>query len=165
LYPPDLLQLWTDHRFISRLASHMELSKNRNCPTKKFDTIYMDILSRHPDLLFMIRTQTIQLRFNARRNFRSIFRRVNCSYRVFCPFLEFRETLHLPFSDGDSPVDFLQDPRRAGDLYCSPHQIAEELVLRWISHAKDALSWSDGWLDPYVTSFLGSCADVRSAIG
>lgn len=72
-----------------------------------------------------------------------VFRRSNLTYSVFRPFLDFQELFKFPFLDGDSPVDFLKDPRRAGDLYCDPRYIAEELVLLWIAHVKDVLVWSD----------------------
>jgi hypothetical protein len=59
---------------------------------------------------------------------------------VFRPFLKCPELFPLPFPYGDSPLDFLADPRRAGRLYSEPSYIAEELVLRWIGCARRTLA-------------------------
>ncbi|KAJ6527325.1 hypothetical protein DFH09DRAFT_1094824 [Mycena vulgaris] len=55
---------------------------------------------------------------------------------IFRPFLNFP----LPFRAGDSPIDFLADPRRAGELYCEPGSIAIDMMLRWIKRVKQTLA-------------------------
>ncbi|KAJ6537617.1 hypothetical protein B0H19DRAFT_1038001 [Mycena capillaripes] len=63
--------------------------------------------------------------------------------------------IYLPFTEGDSPLDFLADPLRAGSLYCNPQDTAEEIALCWISRAKDILCGrSDFWLDKCVRVYL-----------
>lgn len=59
------------------------------------------------------------------------------NYRVFQPFLCFRE--QLPFPEGDSPLDFLTDPGRAGSMFAHWRDVAEELVLLWIRRCKEFL--------------------------
>lgn len=59
------------------------------------------------------------------------------TYKVLQPFLVLRESLNFPFPRGDSPIDFLSAPSRAGRLYVDLSWTAEELVLLWIRRAKD----------------------------
>ncbi|KAJ6568225.1 hypothetical protein DFH09DRAFT_1155031 [Mycena vulgaris] len=133
-YPADLIQLWEDHQFTSALCDNLYPS-NRSLATLKFDSMYMDILSRDPALLIVLRAMTI--RGSGTDN---IIDSLGCTYQVFRPLLVFRE-LTFPFSNGDSPIDFLADPQRAGDLYAYS---AEEVILAWIRRAKEAVIRGEG---------------------
>ncbi|KAJ6530458.1 hypothetical protein DFH09DRAFT_1410981 [Mycena vulgaris] len=73
------------------------------------------------------------------------------SYSVLRPFIEVHQLLVLPFPAGDSPVDFLIDPRRSGEL-CNEQDSTEEVVLRWIVSAK-----GDGWLYGEFLTLLDRC--------
>jgi hypothetical protein len=69
------------------------------------------------------------------------------SYKVFQPFIGFHQLLEFPFPNGHSPLDFIADAHRAGDLYLNPANVAEKMVLLWISRAKKVLLGSDFWLN------------------
>jgi hypothetical protein len=123
----------------------MTLAKDATCPTFKFDSIYSEIFSRSPDLMFIVKTQIIRphslgemipllgLPFN---------------YKVFQPFVDVLDVLELPFPDGDSPVDFLNDPRKAGNLYSDPRDITTAFVRLWFLHIKEDLL--EGCNPPYL---------------
>jgi hypothetical protein len=83
----------------------------------------------------------------------SILRLFDLSYTVFEPFSAFREHLDVgEFSKGDSPVDFIADPHRAGALHLDPQDTAEVLLLRWFSRAAEV---GVGFtLDLWVASFF-----------
>ncbi|KAJ7478136.1 hypothetical protein FB451DRAFT_181978 [Mycena latifolia] len=133
-YPSDLIQLWEDHNFISSLAKSLHLSNNHTRPSSKFNAIYHDILSQYPTLLFVLKSQIIK----PNTLFETMWV-LQCNYRVFRPFLQLRGLLEFPFPDGDSPLDFLNNPWRAGDLYSDPQDIAEDIVLLWIQYVKNCL--------------------------
>ncbi|KAJ7098962.1 hypothetical protein C8R44DRAFT_859576 [Mycena epipterygia] len=147
-YPSDLIQLWEGHQCIFNLIPHLELSTNRSTPTFRFDTIYAEIFSNHPNLCFVVQTM-IHLPLHPSETFRILGSTWN--YELFLPFYEYRELLELPFPDGDSPLDFLSDYRRAGHIYLDPRNPAEELVLLWIHRARELLMsgglfWNSGIL-------------------
>ncbi|KAJ6533412.1 hypothetical protein DFH09DRAFT_1284421 [Mycena vulgaris] len=153
MYPRDLIQLWEDHQFISRLTFSLKPSQDRSSPTFQFDSIYCDLLSRHPVTLFVVKTQIV-----APNDLPTVLRFLGpgYTYRVFQPFLEFRD-LELPFPAGDSPADFLSDPLRAMELYSSPEDIAEALVLLGIRRTKQVLSGGEFWLSSHLLSNLEKC--------
>jgi hypothetical protein len=136
----DLIQLWGDQQFISTLTKEMNLAKDSASPTFKFDSIYSEILSHSPELLFVFKTQSISPRtlWNVLENCGLPF-----NYKIFQPFLYFRGLLELPFPHGDSPVDFLNDPHRAGNLYSDPQDIADAFMRLWIPRLKQDLL--EGW--------------------
>ncbi|KAJ7117016.1 hypothetical protein C8R44DRAFT_203151 [Mycena epipterygia] len=135
-YPSDLIHLWEGHQYIFNLLPHLKLSRNRSTTTFRFDAIYTEIFSNHPYLLFVMQTM-ILLPLNPWQAFRILGPPWN--YQVFLPFVEYREQLELPFPEGDSPLNFLSDYRRAGHIYSDPRNAAEELVLLWIYRAKELL--------------------------
>ncbi|KAJ7117009.1 hypothetical protein C8R44DRAFT_879534 [Mycena epipterygia] len=136
-YPSDLIQLWEGHRYIFKLIQHLGLSSNRSTPTFRFDAIYAEIFSNHPDLLFFMQTMILRPLY-----YWDILRILGptWNYQVFLPFHEFRDQFVLPFPGGDSPLDFLSDYRRAGNIYSDPTNAVEELVLLWIYRVKELLS-------------------------
>ncbi|KAJ6590589.1 hypothetical protein DFH09DRAFT_1274049 [Mycena vulgaris] len=142
-YPADLIQLWEDHSFISELVlplTQKKSSQQGRSTTSNFHC-YTVILTRYPDIFFVLRALQIGLGLG------SILRLSGLTCRIFQPFLEFREFLDLPFPNGGSPLDFLADPLEAGELYHDFQDIAEEMLLFWISRAKEVLSGnSDLWL-------------------
>jgi hypothetical protein len=130
-YPSDLIQLWEDHRFLSTLKDHLHLSVNRDAPTFKFDSIYTEMLSKHPALLFVLGSLVLGVCWD------TVLHLLRLSYSVLRPFLQLRKFLEeCSFPEGDSPGDFLADPRRGGQLW-NQRDIAEELVFRWIVYAKE----------------------------
>ncbi|KAJ7478217.1 hypothetical protein FB451DRAFT_1556981 [Mycena latifolia] len=153
-YPSDLIQLWEEHQLIATFIQHKPNYKRQSQtlrrPTLKLDSIYAQIFSQHTDLLFILNSQIIvpDPLFSVLK-----FMGPPHDFRVFRPFVEHpevRELLEVPFSndnrvfghfpDGDSPVDFLRDPHRAGCLYSGPQDVAEEIVLLWLQHAKECLA-------------------------
>ena len=109
-------------------------------PTFKFDSIYTEILLHSPELLFVLKTQIIRPRTLW---IVLSFCGLPFNYQIFQPFVPFRGLLELPVPDGDSPVDFLNDPRRAGNLYSDPQDIADTFMRLWIPRLKQDLL--DGW--------------------
>ncbi|KAJ7744728.1 hypothetical protein DFH07DRAFT_21458 [Mycena maculata] len=138
-YPRDLIQLWEDHsfifKFIQNLTSLSHLSNQH--PTFQFDWIYQEIFTRHPDTLLVLRN--IMLDYPIFLNFGHILELYGMTYRIFEPFARFQQFLQFPFPEGDSPLDFLMDPIRAGVLYRNPEDIAEDFILLWIYRAKELL--------------------------
>ncbi|KAJ7325930.1 hypothetical protein DFH08DRAFT_817005 [Mycena albidolilacea] len=124
-------------------VSHLKQSKHLRCPTLQFDLIYAEILSGYPDLLFVLVVQRlVPLGFNLWL----LLNLLGLSYKVFQPFIGCRELSEFPFPHGDSPLDFIADPHRARNLYLDPANVAEELVLLWISRTKKILLRGDFWL-------------------
>ncbi|KAJ7478103.1 hypothetical protein FB451DRAFT_181713 [Mycena latifolia] len=82
---------------------------------------------------------------------------LQCNYRIFHPFLRLRGRLEFPFPAGDSPLNFLNDPRRAGNLYSDPQDIAEDIILLWIQHAKNCLLEGYPWLRMGYLDLLDKC--------
>ncbi|KAJ7478213.1 hypothetical protein FB451DRAFT_182614 [Mycena latifolia] len=166
-YPLDLIQLWEEHQLIATLiqynSSYKREPKSPRRPTLKFDSLYAQMLSLHPDLLFVLKSQVVWS--DPLLSILNVMGPPH-DFRVFRPFvqlLEVRELLELPFSnddrffdghfpDGDSPADFLRDPHRAGNLYSDPQDIAAGIMLLWIQHAKERLvegnaEFSLAWLE------------------
>jgi hypothetical protein len=135
-YPSDLIQLWEDHEFISILARSVKLKRSNSTPTYKFDSLYSELLSHHPDLLFVLRSKVV-----SPTNGWCVFHLFGSHqyYRSFHPFLAVRQSLQIPFPPGDSPLDFLIEPRRAQQLYSDPQDITQAVVLRWIQYIKEVL--------------------------
>lgn len=110
-YPFDLIQLWEDHRFISRLAKYLDnlgRTDTRDVATFNFDPIYATILSNHPSLVLVLTGRALGLEL------RDILVVLGLSYNVLRPFLEIHELLESPLAHKDSPVYFLADPSRSG---------------------------------------------------
>ncbi|KAJ7478095.1 hypothetical protein FB451DRAFT_181681 [Mycena latifolia] len=114
--------------------------------------MYCDILSQYPTLLFVLRSQIIKP-----TPFFDAIEFLQCNYRIFQPFLRLRGLLEFPFPDGDLPLDFLNDPRRAGDLYSEPHDIAEDIILLWIQYTKKCLVEGYPWLRRGWLNLLEKC--------
>jgi hypothetical protein len=131
----DLIQLWEDHTFLSDLISEFR-HQNQGSPTLKFDPIYSDIFSQHPELSFLLRARLL-----CSESFRlwSLLCLCDRTLDIFRPFLSFRQIIHFPLPRGDSPLDCLGDPLRARTLYFERQDTAEELVLLWIRRAKEVI--------------------------
>ncbi|KAJ6530513.1 hypothetical protein DFH09DRAFT_1370717 [Mycena vulgaris] len=151
-YPSDLLELWEDHRSVSKLVHALELSRhreptqNRDAPTLRFDSIYADILSKNPDLLSVLTTLALGIHFMD-----DVLEVLGLSYSILRPFIKVRQLLVLPLPAGDSPVDFLINPHRSGELW-NEKDSAEEMVLRWLVVAK-----GDGRLYGKFLTLLDRC--------
>lgn len=100
---------------------------NPRTPTFKFDSLYSRVFAQHPTLVFVLKSQIF-----GHLSLAEVVRSLVSNFRVFQPFVEIRELLVIPFPSGDSPLDFLRDPRRAGQFYSHPADIAEEMMLLWI---------------------------------
>jgi hypothetical protein len=145
-------------RAVAGLHECLHVSENPSAATFKYDTIYTELFSRHPELRFISQCQIVAPAVGLDIDHHlPLF---GWTRTVFRPFLKFPELFPLPFPNGDSPLDFLADPRRARRLYSEPSCIAEELVLRWIGRARRVLAGGPCELDPWVTtlSFLDHSA-------
>jgi hypothetical protein len=145
----DLIQLWEDHRFISALTQRITLTDYATSPTFKFDSIYSEILSHSPELLFVLKTETVDpgmpwtvlescgLSFNYKifQAFVGVCGLPEIDYNIGQPFARVRGL----FPDGDSPVDLLNNPHRAGNLYSDPRDIADTFMRLWIPQLKQEL--------------------------
>ncbi|KAJ7501129.1 hypothetical protein B0H11DRAFT_754999 [Mycena galericulata] len=148
-YPLDLIRLWEEHSFISALASEVNSLTKQGSPTFKNDWIYRTVLARHSDLLFVLRSLLVTAGHLI--TIRDILDLFGLTYRIFQPFIQFREFLDFPLPEGDSPLDFLSDPHRAAGLYREPHDIAEEAVILYIYRTKEVLLGTsdidlEGWM-------------------
>lgn len=101
--------------------------------------MYREILSRNPDLLFLLRFKIIKT------NLTSVLVLLGPRYnpQVFQPFLKIRELLRLCSYLEDLPVNFLADPNRAGNLYLDPQDILEDFLLLWIRNIRMCLTEGD----------------------
>ncbi|KAJ7473025.1 hypothetical protein B0H11DRAFT_2037056 [Mycena galericulata] len=143
-YPSDLIQIWERHQFLSTFAKHIKLNTKKGSPTFKYDSIYRTILSGQSALVFVLSATRL-----LPSKMYSILKLFDLSYTVFEPFSAFREQLDVrDFSKGDSPVDFIADPHRAGTLYLDLQDTAEVLLLRWFSRAAEVLVGVVFTLDP-----------------
>ncbi|KAJ7765548.1 hypothetical protein B0H14DRAFT_3165340 [Mycena olivaceomarginata] len=138
-YPPDLVQLWDDVKAINRLYECLHISKDPSAATFKYDAIYTELFFPTPGTLPCLTMSSCG------------------SCTIFRPFLKFPELFPLPFPDGDSPLDFLADPRRARRLYSEPSYIAEELVLRWIGRVRKVLAGGPCELYPDYLKTIEKC--------
>ncbi|KAJ6488312.1 hypothetical protein DFH09DRAFT_1339277 [Mycena vulgaris] len=138
-YPADLVQLWEDLSTIESLSYHLRPTEEASSATLVYDSMYTEVFSQNPDLCLIaqwcIAVPDLDI------TYRSSF--FGLTPAIFRPFLNFP----LPFPAGDSPVDFLADPRRAGKLYCEPGSIAIDMMLRWIKRVKQTLA--GGPWDPW----------------
>jgi hypothetical protein len=100
-------------------------------PTFKYDSLYVEILSGHSQLIFILSAQAMH---QLLEHYLQLF---NLSYRIFEPFYQFQEHLDYQVPKGDSPLDFIADPNRAGLLYMDPQSVAETVVLQWILRARE----------------------------
>jgi hypothetical protein len=136
-YPSDLILFWEGHHFICTLISQISLSKNRGSPTLQLDSLYAELLALSPDLLFILSGYRFFPDLSA------LMRLCHLTSAVFRPFLAFRSRLLIPFPEGDSPADFLENPDRAGALYLEPDVVSGKLLLSWIRGIKEFISGGD----------------------
>ncbi|KAF7369418.1 putative nwd2 protein [Mycena venus] len=139
-YPPDLIHLWDCRRFILTLANHLENFTLECSSTFKYDHLYTSILSGQSTLIFILSTQVMRPRA---AKLHQILRLFDLTFKIFEPFFLLREHLDFPISGGDSPLDFIADPDRAGALYLDPRAAAEVLVLRWIARVRESMVAGD----------------------
>ncbi|KAJ7132387.1 hypothetical protein C8R44DRAFT_978009 [Mycena epipterygia] len=139
--PADLSKTLTDSDFIRRFLSDLKPRSERlaSHPTCRLDSIYMDIFSANPLLLHVLHIQLIDgpvlLGFNVLA--------LGCTYTVFRPLCVFDGLINGSFPEGESPLDFLSDPRRARNLYEEQRLTAEKVIIRWIRLVKQFLAGDD----------------------
>ncbi|KAJ6531511.1 hypothetical protein DFH09DRAFT_1409289 [Mycena vulgaris] len=131
-YPGDLVQLWEDLSTIKIFQYHLSPTEEASSATLRYDSIYTEVFSQNPDLC-LIAQSCIAVPYMDTAHRSSFF---GFTRAIFRPLLNFP----LPFPAGDSPIDFLADPRRAGELYCDPSSIAVDMMLRWIKGVKQTLA-------------------------
>ncbi|KAJ7788074.1 hypothetical protein B0H14DRAFT_3577835, partial [Mycena olivaceomarginata] len=58
-YPPDLGQLWDDLRAVARLCDSLHVSNDPSAATFKYDAIYTELFSQHPELRLVSQCQVV----------------------------------------------------------------------------------------------------------
>ncbi|KAJ7729846.1 hypothetical protein DFH07DRAFT_781815 [Mycena maculata] len=140
-YPRDLIQLWEDHSFVATFTRSLldSMPNSEHRPSFNFDWIYQEIFTGHPNVLLVLRP-LMPSDDPTSRDLKRILDLYGMTYRIFQPFARFRQFIQFPFPEGDSPLDFLADPGRAGVLYCNPGDLVEDYMLLWTHRAKEVLS-------------------------
>ncbi|KAJ6527352.1 hypothetical protein DFH09DRAFT_1371431 [Mycena vulgaris] len=148
-YPADLVQLWEDLSTIENLSYHLRPTEEASSATLRYDSIYTEVFSQNPDLCLIIQgciaVPDMGITYHS-----SFF---GLTPAIFRPFLNFP----LPFPAGDSPIDFLADPRRAGELYCEPGSIAIDMMLRCIKRVKQTLAGGPWEPHDYYLEEIRNC--------
>ncbi|KAJ7736613.1 hypothetical protein B0H14DRAFT_3612122 [Mycena olivaceomarginata] len=138
-FPHDLIQLWEDHSFVSKVAR--ERSWPKAVPNLEFDGIYRKFFTQHPDLLVVCRALTVYDN-DTPIVFPLILDLYGLTYRVLQPHVRFPELDNSDFG----LREFLADHRRAGVCYRDPQAVAEDTMRRWIHLAKEVIGGrSDFW--------------------
>ncbi|KAJ6531517.1 hypothetical protein DFH09DRAFT_1284849 [Mycena vulgaris] len=146
-YPADLIQLWEDLRTIGILSYFLSPTEEASSATLRYDSTYTEVF-QNPDLCRIAQWRIVVPNVNISHH--SSF--LGFTDAIFRPFLNFP----LPFPAGDSPIDFLADPRRAGKLYCEPGSIAIDVMLCWIKHIKQTLAGGP-WEPVYYLEGIRNC--------
>jgi hypothetical protein len=142
LYPMDLTQLWDDHNWITDLV--LPLWRPQFCerisPSFRFDSIYAEILSHHPDALLLARVLMLYGHMLQKILFPvfALLDVLNPSFSTLKPFLVLRTVGYCNREDGDSLANFLLDARRAKGLYACREEIIEQWMLHWVDFAKQS---------------------------
>jgi hypothetical protein len=161
LYPNDLIQLWDDRTWIADLTFQLSgcTEFERIRPAFKFDSIYATIFSEYPNVLLFVRALILNRRIpwqSPRKSVRAIkyplppsplWDILHLSFSTLKPFLVLRDIGYSCSQGGDSPLDFLEDPDRAGSFYSPPEQILEQWMLFWVRFAKQPLDSSGEMLN------------------
>ncbi|KAJ7020953.1 hypothetical protein C8F04DRAFT_1142148 [Mycena alexandri] len=161
LYPMDLVEVWEGHQFLADFVKHLKLSRDKSSPTFKFDSLYREILSSHPELMFIL---TAMLLWPDLVSDYHILRVRGLTYGAFKPFIHFRGQLEVPFPEGDSPLDFVADPNRVLGLGLDLGAVANHLVLQWIHRTRKLLLDGDWWPYPAILEVLAECREPSSEI-
>ncbi|KAJ7035378.1 hypothetical protein C8F04DRAFT_1098243 [Mycena alexandri] len=161
LYPMDLVEVWEGHQFLANFVEHLKLSRDKSSPTFKFDSLYREILSSHPELMFIL---TAMLLWPGFASHYDILRVRGLTHGAFKPFIHFRGQLELPFPEGDSPLDFVADPNRVLGLGLDLGAVANDLVLQWIHRTRKLLLNGDWWVHPAILTVLAECREPSPEI-
>ncbi|KAJ7840242.1 hypothetical protein B0H13DRAFT_1910789 [Mycena leptocephala] len=165
-YPLDLIQFWDDHRLISTRTEQMKLGNGlagRHIRLYQTETVECTQIIKFlttpggptkvhnsDDVLWWCISHFRACAHNCENNHYQADQ-TECdfpsNYKIFQPFVTIRGLPEF-FPDGDSPLDFLNDPRRAGNLYSDPHHIADAFMRLWIPRVKQDLQ--DGWPPPFL---------------
>ncbi|KAJ7772319.1 hypothetical protein B0H16DRAFT_1513057 [Mycena metata] len=145
-YPMDLVEVWESHEFLADFVKHLKPSRDTSSPTFNFDSLYREILSRHPRLMFTLNAVLLL----GLPDLWYLLRLYDLTYSVFEPFISFRQRLERPFPKGDSPLDFVTDPDRALELCLNHEFVANSLVLQWIHRTRTFLLDGHSWPWPHV---------------
>ncbi|KAJ6626239.1 hypothetical protein B0H10DRAFT_548115 [Mycena sp. CBHHK59/15] len=136
-------QLWESRRIVTAIDR----------PIPPPDGVYTDILNRHPEILRYLRliiAWRIILEMDSDSSLSRpslAFEHINLTWIDLRPLCRLRNPLNIPdplqlvprqpdhfFFPGQSPVDFLADPQRAGALYMAPSVLVEQAALCMISY-------------------------------
>ncbi|KAJ6531523.1 hypothetical protein DFH09DRAFT_139072 [Mycena vulgaris] len=152
-YPADLDQLWEDLSTIKNFIYHLSHTIEARSVTLRYDSIYTEVFSQNPDLCLIaqwrIAVPDMDITYHS-----SFF---GLTPAIFRPLLNFP----LPFPAGGSPIDFLANPRRAGELYCEPGSIAIDMMLRWIKRVKQTLAGGPWEPHEYYLEEIRNCGTSR----
>ncbi|KAJ7198310.1 hypothetical protein GGX14DRAFT_545322 [Mycena pura] len=158
MYPLDIEQLFEDLDFSSTLLIYnMPFSTNQGSPTCQFDPLYREVLATSPDLLLVLSVKTL-FRDSYNSSVHGIERLFGLTHRlVYRPLLALRQKLIVPFPEGDSLLDFLLDPERAGALYLDRQVLSLDLLYRCIHGVKHFLNGKDIFVHWNVLTLITYC--------
>ncbi|KAJ7915367.1 hypothetical protein B0H13DRAFT_2000557 [Mycena leptocephala] len=157
--PSDLKQTWMTSVFISGVLSKLRApSINSAVPSCRFDSIYRSIFSTHPLLLEVLRMQLMPRGFSHFDRWKEDLGILGLSAKIFIPFCALSEQLaDCAFPEGDGPLDFLSDIRRAGPLYEDSCYTAEKTIIRGIRLVGHYKHFSDIYLFVSYSRLLYHC--------
>ncbi|KAJ7693038.1 hypothetical protein B0H17DRAFT_1060623 [Mycena rosella] len=167
--PVDLIQIWDDLDFISKLRGPMR----RACPVEDstFDNFYTQILSPNPNLLFTLR---ISVLWPPRPTLVPVLDVLGLKWDVLRPLCALRPWLESDWAYGESsgltPIEVLCDPLRSS-LMDVPHpEISRYAALLCIARIKEILSpdslleFEPTWLLMHMVTQCDPCDAVLSAL-
>lgn len=100
------------------------------------DEEFTHFMLQHPELTFVLKVLAFFAFFGGSEFVHDI---LGLTFTVFKPLLVFRDHFKTDRSRsarGDSPLEFLRDPRRAQSLYSPPLEIAEALFEIWAARLR-----------------------------
>ncbi|KAF7296816.1 hypothetical protein MIND_00912600 [Mycena indigotica] len=141
-YPASILQTWDNQLWtasLSRalLARRLPLAQSPNTSSTwvcQYDNAYSTIFHRHPDTLFFLRllSHCIQFLKQYLPSPEECWGFLGITHSCLLPFKEIYSNGIIPNMDeAISPINFLVDAARSGDLYLPPEQFAAEVMTAW----------------------------------
>ncbi|KAJ7143007.1 hypothetical protein C8R44DRAFT_196327 [Mycena epipterygia] len=163
--PLDLIQMWEDLHFISSFQEHMR----RDLPLDDSDyaSIFARISSHSPYLLTALR---IFMVWPQKPTFTPVLDLLGLTWEILRPLCVFRACLESDSASGgnaygNSLIDYLCNPLRAGALYVSRQDTLRCTALRCIAHIKEILVTNSFFeFDPTWFFMIAQCEPCDSVL-
>jgi hypothetical protein len=150
-FPSNLIAVWEDLHFIGEFQkpSRPQGTSSDNFDAT-YDDMYIQILSRNSQALLILRVVSI---WPATDPWTGALDLLGLRWNELRPLAALRRYWSNGWTLGQSLLDFLQDPSRAGVLYATRQELSEFAALCCISRVRQALVDVDGFLlNRYVCS-------------